>query len=124
MFNSKEQSNLSRIGMPVSKKTGSLVLTIFVFGIFTGLIIADKQLVDRDIFSVVDIIIFISTIYLFVSKLNDAYNKIISMTTTDELAQLFNRKHFDYLFENELSRARRYKNNICCAIIEIDYIMK
>jgi len=124
MFNSKEQSNLSRIGMPVSKKTGLLVLTIFVFGIFTGLIIADKQLVDRDIFSVVGIIIFISTIYLFVSKLNDAYNKIISMTTTDELTQLFNRKHFDCLFENELSRARRYKNNICCAIIEIDYIMK
>jgi len=121
MFNSKEQSNLSRIGMPVSKKTGLLVLTIFVFGVFTGLIIADKQLVDRDIFSVLGIIIFILTIYLFVTKLSDAYNKITSMTTTDELTQLFNRKHFDYLFENELARARRYKNNLCCAIIEIDY---
>lgn len=123
-FNDKELLNLPRIGISVSQKTSIFVLIIFVFGIFTGLVIADMQLVDGDIFSVVGIIIFITlmlAICLLLTKLNAAYNKIIFMATTDELTQLVNRKHFDYLFENELARARRYKKNLCCATIEIDY---
>lgn len=121
--NNKELITLSRIGISVSQKTSIFVLIIFVFGIFTGLVIADTQLVDGDIFSVVGIIIFITlmlAICLLLTKLNAAYNKIIFMATTDELTQLVNRKHFDYLFENELARARRYKRNLCCANIEID----
>ena len=43
------------------------------------------------------------------------------MRTTDEFTHLVNRNHFDYLFENELARARRYEKNLSCAIIEIDY---
>jgi len=123
-FNNKELSNLPRIGISVSQKTSIFVLIIFVFGIFTGLVIADTQLVDGDIFSVAGFIIFITlmlAICLLLTKLNAAYNKIIFMATTDELTQLVNRKHFDYLFENELARARRYKKNLCCATIEIDY---
>jgi len=123
-FNDKELLNLPRIGISVSQKTSIFVLIIFVFGIFTGLVIADTQLVDGDIFSVAGFIIFITlmlAICLLLTKLNAAYNKIIFMATTDELTQLVNRKHFDYLFENELARARRYKKNLCCATIEIDY---
>lgn len=122
--NNKELITLSRIGISVSQKTSIFVLIIFVFGIFTGLVIAYTQLVDGNIFSVVGIIIFITlmlAICLLLTKLNAAYNKIIFMATTDELTQLVNRKHFDYLFENELARARRYKKNLCCATIEIDY---
>ena len=111
-FNDKELLNLPRIGISVSQKTSIFVLIMFVFGIFTGLVIADTQLVDGDIFSVAGFIIFITlmlAICLLLTKLNAAYNKIIFMATTDELTQLVNRKHFDYLFENELARARRYK---------------
>ena len=87
-----------------------------------------NQLVEPNIFAAAGIIIFvilISIIYLYIKKLvkkkGEDYNKMELMAFTDELTQLVNRKHFDYLFENELARARRYKKNLCCATIEIDY---
>jgi len=46
------------------------------------------------------------------------------MAITDDLTQLFNRKHFNSLFENELAKAIRYEKNLSCAIIEIDYFKK
>jgi diguanylate cyclase (GGDEF)-like protein len=42
------------------------------------------------------------------------------MAITDELTQLFTRKHFNDLFQAELARSIRYGRTLCCAVIEID----
>ncbi len=74
---------------------------------------------------IIILVILIGIIYLFIRKLvkkrDEAYDKIELMAITDELTQLFNRKHFNSLFENELARTIRNEKNLNCAIIEIDH---
>jgi len=91
--------------------------------------IYDNQLVEPAIFAaagIIILVILIWTIYLFIMKLvkkrDEAYDNIELMKITDELTLLFNREHFNSLFENELARTIRYEKNISCAIIEIDYL--
>ena len=127
MYDSKEQSNQSRIRISVAQKA-SIIILVSVFIVMMGLIIYDKQLVEPDIFAVAGIIIVVillSTMYLFISKLinklDEAYGKIELMAITDELTQLFNRKHFNTLFEIELTKAIRYRRHLTCFILDIDH---
>lgn len=95
-----------------------------------GLIIYDKQLVEPGVFAAGGFIIaaIMSTIYLFIwkliKKLDDAYNKMELMAITDGLTQLFNKNHFNTLFENELNRSIRYERNFSFFIVDIDCFMK
>ena len=129
MYDSNEQSGQGRVGISSAKISGIFIL-ISVLVVIMGLIIYDKQLVEPDVFAASGIIIAIilSTIYLFiwklVKKLDEAYNKMELMAITDGLTQLFNKKHFNVLFKNELSRAIRHERNLSCLILDIDYFMK
>ena len=56
-----------------------------------------------------------------IKKINFMYTQTKQLTVTDNLTKLFNRRHFDFEFEREFKRAKRYKNDLSVAIVDIDY---
>ena len=59
-----------------------------------------------------------------IRKINFVYSQTKQMSFTDALTGLFNRRHFEVEFEREYKRARRYKNDLSLAIIDIDFFKK
>lgn len=59
-----------------------------------------------------------------IKKINFMYTKTRQMTVTDSLTKLYNRRHFESEFEKEYKRAKRYKNELSVAIIDIDFFKK
>ena len=115
-----------RVEISIVQKFGIFFL-MPAFIVAAGLIIYDKKLADPVIIAATGLIVFVVflvAIYLIIRKLvkeqYKAYKKLELMSITDELTQLFTKKHFDYLFENEMARARRYDRYLCCAVMEID----
>ena len=49
-----------------------------------------------------------------------AFKKLENLSNTDELTQLFNRRYLLNILQNELERAKRYKRNLSCIMIDID----
>lgn len=126
MSDSEKESSQLKVRISITQKIGIFFL-IPVFIVGAGFIIYDKQLADPSVIAAtgsVIFIIFLATAYLFVRKLikkqYEAYLRLQLMVITDELTQLFTRKHFNELFQNELARAIRYDRVLCCAVIEID----
>lgn len=56
-----------------------------------------------------------------IKKLNFMYTQTKQLTVTDNLTRLFNRRHFDFEFNREFKRAKRYKNDLSVAIADIDF---
>jgi len=120
------KSSQPKVKISIVQKIGIFFL-MPAFIVTTGLIIYDKQLADPGIIAATGFsifIIFLITAYLFIRRLvkkqYTAYKRMELMAITDELTQLFTRKHFNDLFQNELARAIRYERVLCCAVIEID----
>lgn len=56
-----------------------------------------------------------------IKKINFMYSQTKHMSVTDPLTGLFNRRHFESCLDREFSRAKRYKNDLSFAIIDIDF---
>jgi len=54
-------------------------------------------------------------------KLKAANLKLEEMAVTDQLTDLYNRRHFDNVFSQELLRAKREKRSMSFLMIDIDY---
>lgn len=50
--------------------------------------------------------------------------ELINLSITDALTGLYNRRHFDEIFESELNRAKRNKHNIGLILLDIDHFKK
>ena len=59
-----------------------------------------------------------------IKKINFMYTQTKQMSVTDPLTKLFNRRHFEEEFEREFKRAKRYKNDLSIAIVDIDFFKK
>lgn len=59
-----------------------------------------------------------------IKKINFMYTQTKQLSYTDSLTKLFNRRHFDVEFEREFKRAKRYKNDLSIAIVDIDFFKK
>ena len=59
-----------------------------------------------------------------IKKINFMYTQTKQLSVTDNLTRLFNRRHFDFEFDREFKRAKRYNNDLSIAIIDIDYFKK
>ncbi len=59
-----------------------------------------------------------------IKKINFMYTKTRQLSVTDALTKLYNRRHFESEFEKEFKRAKRYKNDLSIAIIDIDFFKK
>ncbi len=59
----------------------------------------------------------------YTSVYNDITDKkrIIELSITDYLTQLYNRRHFSVVFDSELKRANRSKKNLVLMMIDIDF---
>lgn len=59
----------------------------------------------------------------YTSVYNDITDKkrIIELSITDYLTQLYNRRHFSTIFDRELNRAKRDNKNFILMMIDIDY---
>lgn len=55
-----------------------------------------------------------------IKKINFMYTQTRQLSITDGLTNLYNRRHFEMTFEREFNRSRRYKSDLCLAVIDID----
>ncbi len=58
------------------------------------------------------------------NKLSDAYSKIEKMSVTDELTQIYNRRHFHTRLDEEINRADRYGHPLSLLMLDIDYFKR
>ncbi|MBF0411191.1 MAG: diguanylate cyclase [Desulfamplus sp.] len=72
--------------------------------------------------------IFLGIVYCFVIKLMKAFSEsqrqIQEMAITDELTKLYNRRYFYSKLNEEFEKAQRYKRDISCIMIDIDFFKK
>jgi diguanylate cyclase (GGDEF)-like protein len=64
------------------------------------------------------------TIFKFLSGGNvetKYHQEMYRMTTVDGLTQAYNRRYFMETFEREVQRAKRYRRELCLAMIDIDH---
>ncbi len=54
-------------------------------------------------------------------RLTVAYQTISHMAITDELTQIYNRRYFHMIFEQEISRSKRYGHSISLLMVDIDH---
>lgn len=59
-----------------------------------------------------------------IKKINFMYSQTRYISVTDSLTGLYNRRLFEDCLEREFLRAKRYKNNMSFAIIDIDFFKK
>lgn len=58
---------------------------------------------------------------LALMKMKSLYSEVELLSVTDGLTGLYNRRHFEYNIEREFLRAKRYKNPLSFAILDIDF---
>ncbi|MBF0121190.1 MAG: GGDEF domain-containing protein [Desulfobacterales bacterium] len=72
--------------------------------------------------------VFLGIIYFFIirlmKELSKSQKQIQDMAITDELTQLYNRRYFYSKLNEEVKKAKRYKRDISCIIIDIDFFKK
>jgi diguanylate cyclase (GGDEF)-like protein len=54
-------------------------------------------------------------------RLSDAYSTIEKMSITDDLTQVFNRRHFHTRLDEEIERARRYDHPMSLLMMDLDH---
>lgn len=59
-----------------------------------------------------------------IKKINFMYSHTRHLSLTDPLTGLYNRRHLDNNLEREYLRAKRYKNDLSIAVIDIDFFKK
>lgn len=53
-------------------------------------------------------------------KLSESYKRLETLSITDKLTGLYNRRYFDNVLRKEVLRAKRLKHNLCLLFIDID----
>jgi diguanylate cyclase (GGDEF)-like protein len=80
--------------------------------------VGEIELRDGDLVQIGD------TIFKFLAGGNvetKYHQEMYRMTTVDGLTQAYNRRYFIETFEREVQRAKRYRRELCLAMIDIDY---
>ena len=57
-------------------------------------------------------------------ELKDANKKLEKLSITDQLTTLYNRRHFDNVFNLELKRAKRSKSVISLVLLDVDFFKR
>ncbi|MDX1738022.1 MAG: diguanylate cyclase [Alphaproteobacteria bacterium] len=57
-------------------------------------------------------------------KLQEAYDQLQNLAITDKLTGLYNRHHFDKVFDRELKRAIRQQDRLCFIMLDVDHFKK
>jgi len=76
---------------------------------------------DIKVFPIFDVETEEKTGYLAIRHNITSKKKLEEISTTDELTQLYNRRHFNNLMQNELNRAKREGKFISFMMIDIDH---
>ena len=62
----------------------------------------------------------LNTFNIMSLKLNESYKRLETLSVTDKLTDLYNRRYFDETLEKEVLRARRFKHALSLMFIDID----
>ena len=54
-------------------------------------------------------------------QLEEVLSRVEVLAVTDPLTQLYNRRHFEILIENEFATTARYKSPASCLMIDVDF---
>jgi len=52
------------------------------------------------------------------------YDRLQQLSIYDPLTEVYNRRYFDMRYDNEFSRAKKYKHNLAVLMVDIDYFKK
>ena len=53
-------------------------------------------------------------------KLNEKIDELNKLSITDSMTDLYNRRHYDKIFEEEIQRANRYKHSLVFLLLDVD----
>ncbi len=81
------------------------------------------QTLQRMAFSILSLLLLICSVVLL-WKLLASLNKIKKMSVTDGLTQLYNRRHFNFVFERELKQQQRTGLSFGLIMLDIDFFKK
>lgn len=80
------------------------------------------------LFSIVSVLVLTGLTYFFMRglmrRLNKAHKEIREMAITDSLTKLYNRRYFSTQLKDEFLRGKRYKRNMSCIMLDIDFFKK
>lgn len=62
----------------------------------------------------------ISTVQNWAKEIKTINEELYNLSTTDTLTKLFNRRHIEKLLEQEIDRAKRYKNDLSILLLDLD----
>ncbi len=86
-----------------------------------------NRLVLIAMFTVTFLFLF-GIIYIFIKNLNQHISKMVAiiekLAITDDLTKLNNRRYFFSRLAEESARAIRYKQPVCCLMVDIDFFKK
>jgi len=76
------------------------------------------------VFGIITILLLLGLIYFFMSrlikKLEEARQTIEQIAITDQLTEVFNRRHIMSRFEEEFEKFKRLKKNVSCIMADVD----
>lgn len=112
-----EKSDNSLISPSVFKSNFVLPL-LFEGKLLGGIAFFSKDEID---YSKVEFYNLMKQELLALMKMKSLYAEVELLSVTDGLTGLYNRRHFEYNLEREFLRAKRYKNHLSMAILDIDF---
>ena len=100
---------------------------VIIFCLLMALIIIQQNFIADRTIAVTGILFYFLTLALIykvkkdmLDRLDRTDEQLQVVSSTDDLTHAFNRKYFHKLFVKELERCKRYKNELCCLLIDID----
>ncbi|MGL4603198.1 MAG: diguanylate cyclase [Iodobacter sp.] len=73
--------------------------------------------------AIIFIVILLSNLF-WIAKLRRANKQLKISSQTDALTGLFNRRHFDTIFDREIARARRFSHPLSVVLMDVDFFKK
>lgn len=104
-----------------SIKTNFILPLIFEGKLLGGLCLLSREEVDYTQFKFAD---SFKKELLALFKMKSLYSEVEFLSITDGLTGLYNRRHFETNAEREFLRAKRYKNSLSLAILDIDFFKR
>lgn len=108
----------NKIISPNNIKTSFVVPFVFNDKLLGGVAFYSKDEIDYKEFKFYD---EFEKELLALLKMKFLYSEIEFLSVTDGLTGLYNRRYFEYNIEREFLRAKRYKNDLSLAILDIDF---
>ncbi len=104
---------------------GGISLKMDITGVENNLKLNRTIIILLSVITILTILfVFYSSVSKLFRELNAANEKIQTLSRTDDLTNLYNRRFFFDKMHEEIQRAFRYKHSVSCIIMDLDHFKK